>query len=90
MDNCDMVTADDVSYLDFGLELMDHSTNPATVIINAKDAFDEFQYTVVSCDSAILNCDDHKHFGFQLAWKVDACTVAVLEWEQNWSPLTDS
>ena len=89
-----MVTADDVSYLDFGVELIDHSTATPTVIKNAKDAFDEFKYEVVSCDSATLTggqtCDDHTHFGFQLAWKVDACTVAVLEWEQNWSPLTDS
>ena len=30
---------------------------------------------------------DTGEFAFQLAWKVDACTVAIMEWEQNYNPL---
>ena len=38
----------------------------------------------------VTTCTTNTCFGvfyFQFAWKVDDCTVFVLEWKQNWNPL---
>ena len=45
----------------------------------SKDDFEKFK------TDEVLETDEH--FSFQLAWKVDACTVVILEWKQQHNPL---
>ena len=59
--------------------------------------FEKFKVTGETLNNAehlynagITTCTSDTCFGvfyIQFAWKVDDCTVFILEWKQNWNPL---
>ena len=52
----------------------DMDVNGNFLLFGSKAQFEKYQ-------------DHDGYYSFQLAWKVDACTVVILEWKQNNNPL---
>ena len=66
--------------------------------LESADDFEKFKITSEVLETASLektyndgvDCTTVPCFGvfaFQMAWKVDDCTIFILEWKQNFNPL---